>query len=88
MKRSALSALCGMKTSRFGKVEMTEEEKARAFMQPMLGMINSTPAILLLLYDADMMPEQTVTMAGARRVAAVVSAYIHGFQAGQEGSEE
>ena len=40
-----------------------------------LSLINSTPAILSLLYDADLLPEQIVTMREAVCVAAVCEAY-------------
>lgn len=48
-----------------------------------LPMINATPLLLSLLYDADMLPEQTVTVRGAISVAAVCEA----FKAGQEAAQ-
>lgn len=43
-----------------------------------LKQINDTPALLSLLYDADMMPEQIISVRGAISVAAVVTAYNAG----------
>jgi hypothetical protein len=40
--------------------------------------INETPALLSLLYDADLLPEQIVSMRGAISMAAVVEAYEAG----------
>jgi hypothetical protein len=37
--------------------------------------INSTPALLSLLYDADLLPEQITTIRDAKSMAAVVEAY-------------
>lgn len=44
--------------------------------------INARPALLSLLYDIDMMPEQTVTRAGAIRLAA----FCEVWKKGEEGS--
>lgn len=52
---------------------MTKEEEAtKAFeiMRPYLSQVNSTPELLSLLYDIDMLPEQTVTVPGAVRLVA------------------
>jgi hypothetical protein len=46
--------------------------------------INETPALLSLLYDTDLLPEQTVTMRGALSIAAVVEAYNAGRQSVME----
>ncbi len=43
-----------------------------------LKQINDTPALLSLLYDADMLPEQIISARGAVSVAAVVEAYNRG----------
>lgn len=42
--------------------------------------INETPALLSLLYDADLLPEQIVSMRGAKSMAAVVEAYDAGVR--------
>lgn len=43
-----------------------------------LKQINHTPALISLLYDADMMPEQIISIRGAISVAAVVEAFNAG----------
>jgi hypothetical protein len=61
---------------------MTDEEtRARAILAPYAATISATPALLSLLYDADMLPEQIITVRGAISVAAVVEAYNAGLQA-------
>lgn len=45
-----------------------------------LGLINSTPVLLSLLYDANMLPEQTTTVRGALSTAAVCEAYKAALQ--------
>lgn len=50
----------------------------RSILQPYLQMINETPDLLSLLYDVDMLPEQTVTVRGAVAVSAVCEAYRMG----------
>lgn len=45
--------------------------------------INETPALMSLLYDADMLPEQIVSMRGAVSLAAVCIAYTEGVRAGE-----
>ena len=67
---------------------MTEEEIARAYLHPWIARINSTPALVSLLYDANMLPEQTVTVSGARRTVAVVMAYMAGVEDGRKGLKE
>lgn len=37
-------------------------------LKPILGMIRESPELTSLLYDIDMLPEQTVTLAGAIRL--------------------
>ena len=60
---------------------MTDREDGVAeILKGYLAQINSTPALLSLLYDADMMPEQIISMRGAISVAAVVTAYNQGFR--------
>jgi hypothetical protein len=44
--------------------------------------INETPALLSLLYDVDLLPEQIVSMRGAKSMAAVVEAYAAGWKDG------
>jgi len=44
--------------------------------------ITETPALLSLLYDADMLPEQIASIRGAVSVAAVVEAYNAGRRDG------
>jgi hypothetical protein len=39
-------------------------------LQPYLKFINSTPELVSMLYDIDMMPEQTTSITGAIRLAA------------------
>ena len=58
-----------------------EPEKVDVILADYRSLINSTPALLSLLYDANMLPEQTVTVRGAISVAAVCEAY----KAGKEG---
>ena len=43
--------------------------------------ISATPALMSLLYDADLLPEQIVSMRGAVSMAAVCIAYEEGFRA-------
>jgi len=45
-----------------------------------LTQINETPALMSLLYDADMLPEQIISVRGAISVATVVEAYNAGCQ--------
>lgn len=56
-----------------------DEENAQRLLKDYRRFISSTPALQSLLYDADMLPEQTVTVRGAVSVAAVCEA----FRAGQ-----
>lgn len=46
------------------------EDGADEIVQPYRSYISATPELLSLLYDIDMLPEQTVTRAGAVRLAA------------------
>lgn len=61
-----------------------DEVAAIEVLKPYRPMISSTPVLMSLLYDADMMPEQTVTVRGALSVAAVCEAYKVG--SGGEGA--
>lgn len=51
------------------------EDAVAKILAPYLPTINSTPDLLSILYDADLMPEQTVTVRGAICVVAVCEAY-------------
>ncbi len=64
---------------------MTEQDKVVQIIQPYRALISDTPALISLLYDADMMPEQIVSIRGAISVAAVCEAYQAGFDAGRLG---
>jgi hypothetical protein len=64
--------------------EITEEQAAQSFLTEYRRTINETPALLSLLYDADLLPEQIVTVRGAKSTAAVVIAYRLGFDAGSK----
>jgi hypothetical protein len=46
------------------------QARADEMMKPYLDQINSTPELLSLLYDIDMLPEQTTSIIGATRLAA------------------
>jgi hypothetical protein len=48
-----------------------EIDAARQMTQPFREQVNSTPALLSLLYDLDLMPEQIVLPVNAVRMAAV-----------------
>tara|TARA_R110000868_G_C10359615_1_gene717183 strand:- start:214 stop:414 length:201 start_codon:yes stop_codon:yes gene_type:complete len=56
----------------------TQQAKVEQILKPYLTLINETPFLLSLLYDVDMLPEQTVTVRGAIGVAAVCEAYKGG----------
>lgn len=65
---------------------MTDEEKqAQEALSSYRARISAHPVLLSLLYDADMLPEQIVTMRGARSVAAVVVAFEEGMRLGKMG---
>ena len=65
---------------------MTEEEQAQAALASYRARISAQPVLLSLLYDADMLPEQIVTMRGAMSVAAVVVAFEEGLRIGAMGA--
>jgi hypothetical protein len=44
--------------------------KVTEIVQPYRGYISSTPELMSLLYDIDMLPEQTISVVGAVRLAA------------------
>lgn len=54
---------------------LTEEELAQGLIAQYRSIISNTPDILSLLYDADLLPEQLVSVRGAISMAAVVEAY-------------
>ncbi len=58
------------------------EEGVTELLKPYLLFISSRPGLLSLLYDVDMLPEQTVTYAGAMRLAALCSVW----KAGEDGT--
>lgn len=53
----------------FIMIQKGPPDRVDEIMKPYLGMINSTPALQSLLYDIDMLPEQTLTIIGAIRLA-------------------
>jgi hypothetical protein len=55
--------------------DQTEEQHAQEKLKDYKKTINSTPALTSLLYDADLLPEQIITIRGAVCCAAVVIAY-------------
>lgn len=54
------------------------QQAVHGILQPYLKTINETPDLLSLLYDVNMLPEQTVTVRGAIGVVAVCEAYKMG----------
>lgn len=60
-----------------------EPDKADIILAEYRDQINSTPALLSLLYDTNMLPEQTVTVHGAICVAAICEAYNAGQAHGE-----
>lgn len=54
------------------------EEGVTELLKPYYIFISERPGLLSLLYDVDMLPEQTVTMAGAMRLAALCSVWRAG----------
>lgn len=59
---------------------MTEQERADTILSNYSKTISETPTLLSLLYDADMLPEQIVSVRGAISVAAVCEAYKAGLK--------
>ena len=57
---------------------MDRESGVDEILSKYLKRINDTPALLSLLYDSDMLPEQIISIRGAISVAAVVTAYTAG----------
>lgn len=58
------------------KLGEVDELKVTAILVKYLPTINGTPAIQSLLYDLNMLPEQTVTVEGAIQVAAICEAFL------------
>ncbi len=58
-----------------------EKKAAQDMVAKYRRQISETPALLSLLYDADLLPEQIVTMRGAVSMAAVCIAYNEGLHA-------
>ena len=56
-----------------------EQNRAQEILAPYRNTISETPTLLSLLYDADMLPEQAVTIRGAISIVAVVVAYKAGL---------
>lgn len=59
------------------------EDGVEEIVAPYREQINTTPMLLSLLYDADLLPEQIVSMRGAKSMAAVVEAYEAGRRSAQ-----
>lgn len=53
------------------------EEGVAEILKPYLPLIRGTPLLTSLLYDIDMLPEQTVTRQGAIRLAGLCEAWKH-----------
>lgn len=68
LRRVARSALEAVKA--LEKWPQTEDGVAD-LIKPYESYINDTPSLLSLLYEIDMLPEQTVTRTGAIRLAAI-----------------
>ena len=64
-------------------IAQTENEYAQNIVQEYRAVISATPVLLSLLYDADLLPEQIITVRGAISMSAVVIAYREGVKAGQ-----
>lgn len=54
---------------------MTEAAYVEQILAHYRSSINNTPALISLLYDADLLPEQIISARGAKSMAAVVEAY-------------
>ena len=59
----------------------TEAETIQTVIDMYRQAINNTPALLSLLYDAGLLPEQITSMRGAISMAAVAQAYKLGKEA-------
>ena len=62
-------------------MKSNRENSVDEILSGYLKQINDTPALISLLYDADMLPEQIISVRGAISVAAVVTAYNAGRDA-------
>lgn len=65
------------------ETKQTEAEYAQNFVSEYRAIISQTPFLLSLLYDADLLPEQVVTVRAAKSLAAVVIAYQGGINSTQ-----
>lgn len=54
------------------------EDGVTEYLKPYASFINERPMLISLLYDIDMMPEQTVTRAGAIRLAGLCEVWRMG----------
>lgn len=74
--------------SRYRVIPETSEVKTEDGVEEILAAyrerINETPALLSLLYDAGLLPEQIVSRRGARSMAAVIGAYEAGLEHGKQ----
>ena len=57
---------------------MEREEGVDEFLSQYTGFINDRPDLLSLLYDIDMLPEQTMTRVGALRLAGICQVWLDG----------
>ncbi len=57
---------------------MTLNEHIKGLLKPHLDLINSTPGLLSLLYDADLLPEQCADVRDAISCASICEAYLLG----------
>ena len=63
---------------------LTEAERIEAILSHYRKLINNAPALLSLLYDVDLLPEQITSIRGAKSMAAVVEGYKLGKEAKNE----
>lgn len=54
---------------------MSEDEAAQEIVKPYREQVNSTPALLSVLYDVDLLPEQITKFANARRMVLVCECF-------------
>jgi len=59
-------------------IQESEKDAAHDLVQKFRKQISETPVLLSLLYDADLLPEQIVSMRDAISMAAVCIAYDEG----------
>ena len=56
------------------------QQIVQSILDPYLDLINSTPALLNLLYDANLLPEQVTTVNAAVAISVACEAYRLGQQ--------